>query len=109
MVKKQREEIKRPLGEKPEEFFSFIHSPDEKQEETKWEYQPNDTSDEMPDAIVLLDETIPDDETFQRHLQQISLINHNSEPAQLWECPYCGSLNPAGSESCDFCGGKPKQ
>lgn len=103
LVKKKRAEIQRPLGEKPADFFAFSFSADKKQEETA----PADTADiseNMPEVTELFDETVPDEEEFQRHLQQIALLNHNAEPVQLWECPYCGSLNPDDSGQCGFCG-----
>ena len=101
MVKRKKEEIKRPLGEKTEDFFAFIHSADEKQKKTA----PDDTPEDMPDVTDLLDEAVPGEEEFQRHLQQIALLNHNADPVRLWECPFCGSLNPDGSGRCEFCGG----
>ena len=99
MVKRKKEEMKHPLGEKTEDFFAFIHGMDEKQEDMK-----KPTNDEIPDVSALLDETIPDEEEFQRHLQRISILSHNDDPVQLWECSFCGSLNPDGSRRCDFCG-----
>ena len=96
MVKKKRGEIKNPLGEKPEDFFAFIHSPDEKDKEP--------TDEEMPDASELLDDFVPDEEDFRRHLQRISAANPSPQPQQLWECPFCGSLNTPDSRSCSFCG-----
>lgn len=99
MVVRQKEEAKRPLGETPEEFFAFSTGTEKKRKEAS-----DHTPVEMPDASEMLDDTIPDEEDFQRHLQMISLMSHVSEPAQLWECLYCGSLNSADSEQCDFCG-----
>lgn len=95
-VKKRRGEIKNPQLESLEEFYSFSNLPDEKEE------RPPEA--EMPDAAALLDEAIPDEEEFAPHLQHISLINNSDMPNQLWECPFCGYLNPSDSEKCDFCG-----
>lgn len=97
-VIKQREEEKYPLSEKLEDFFSFIHSMDEKQEELT--AYTEDLPDEMPDASALLDEAFSDGD----EVQHIPIIDHVSVPAELWECPICGSLNSNHSEQCDFCG-----
>lgn len=91
IVKKQRGEIKNPLSEKTEDFFAFINSADEKEEPDR---------EEMPDAFHLPEDLVPSREDFQRHMQQI----YTPEPKQLWECPYCGSLNTSDSEQCGFCG-----
>lgn len=98
-VIKQREETEHPLGEKTEDFYAFIHGLDEKHEEDA-------DPVEMPDVSSLLDESVPDEDEFNRHLQIITLMSHVSDPAELWECPLCGSLNSADSEQCDFCGGE---
>ena len=103
-LEKQNELLK-PSPPEREELYAFIHSDDGTQEETAETELPDE---DMPDAASLVDETVPDEETFQQYLQQISLLNRSHESAQLWECPFCGSLNPADSESCNFCGCKPK-
>lgn len=92
-VKKYRGEKRYPLSEKTEDFYAFIHSADEKEQPDR---------EEMPAS--LLDEIVPGEEDFQRHLQQISALNTASEQKELWECPYCGSQNPADGEQCNFCG-----
>ena len=103
---KEQNDLLKPTPPEREDLYAFIHSNDGSQEKTA-ETEP--AVEYMSDAASLIDETVPDDETFQRCLQQISLLNRSYEPAQLWECPFCGSLNPADSESCNFCGCKPKQ
>lgn len=86
-----------PPSEKLEDFFAFIHSPEEKQEQTELL---TDTDEEMPDVSALLEEAL----SAEGELRHIPITDHVSEPAQLWECPICGSLNPANSPQCDFCG-----
>lgn len=101
-VKKQRDEMRHPLSESTEDFYAFIHSADEKEDT---ETEPD--SEEMPDASKMLGELVPDEEDFQRHMQHISIANPPPEPKQLWECQYCGSLNSAENEQCEFCGASP--
>ena len=98
----EQNELLAPLPEQ-DDFYAFIHSNDGAQAETAEKELPDE---DMPDAASLLDEAVPDEEIFQRHLHQISLLNRSYDPAQLWECPLCGSLNPADSEQCSFCGGE---
>ena len=104
-LEEQNELLKPPPPER-KDIYAFIHSDDGIQEETAETELPYEN---MSDPASLPDETVPDEETFQRYLRQISLLNRSHEPAQLWECPFCGSLNPADSESCNFCGCKPEQ
>ena len=94
-VQRQKSYIDHPPSEKLEDFYAFIHSADKEEDKP---------AAEMPDASDMLDELIPDEEEFNRHLRQIAAANPPQEPKQLWECPLCGSMNPADSGQCDFCG-----
>lgn len=94
-VIKQKAESDHPPSVKLEDFYAFIHSADETEE-------PPDV--EMPDASSLLEETVPSEEEFQRHMQQIANQNQTSEPKPLKECPFCGALNLNDSEQCSICG-----
>ena len=100
-VKKQRDERMHPLSENLEDFYAFIHSTDEKKDEAA---ENMSEPEEMPDASQMLGELVPDEEDFQRHMRQISIANPAPETVQLWECSYCGSLNSAENEQCEFCG-----
>ena len=111
-VEKKKSLMDRPPSEKLEDFFAFINTPkneeDEEQtvfaeKEEKWK-EPVYEEQEPPDFSVILDDTIPDEEDFQAHLQKITLARRISEPVELWECPLCGSLNPTDSLQCDICG-----
>ena len=104
-LEEQNELLKPPPPER-KDIYAFIHSDDGSQEERA---ETELSGEDMPDAAFLIDETVPDEETFQQYLQRISLLNRSHEPAQLWGCPFCGSLNPADSESCNFCGCRSKQ
>ena len=111
-VEKKKSFIDSPPSEKLDDFYAFSNIPErqeyeEKEKEENEEKEP--ACEEMPAVSLLLDDRIPDEEEFHRHMQQISLINHVSEPAQLLECPLCGSLNSAESLQCDFCGAELKQ
>lgn len=104
IVKKKKDELLHPLGEKTEDFYAFINSADDKREETE-----EGSADEiMPDASFLLDEAVPDGEESDRLMQQPAVTNPLREPKQLWECPCCGSLNTIDSQKCDFCGTEPE-
>lgn len=103
-VKKKKDEMMHPLGEKTEDFYAFINSADDKREETDGE---KSIDEYMPDASFFLDETVTTDEDLNRHLQQTDVTNPLREPKQLWECPCCGSLNTVDSQKCDFCGTEP--
>lgn len=94
-VQRQKSFIDHPPSERLEDFYAFIHSADKKE---------NKPTTKMPDASDMLDELIPDAEEFNRHLRQIAAANPPQEPKQLRECPFCGSMNPADSSQCDFCG-----
>lgn len=102
-VEKKKSYIDSPPSEKLDDFYAFSNIPQEEEEEEKEEEKETD-SREIPDVSLLFDDTVPDEKDFNRHMRQVSIINHVSEPAQLWECPFCGSLNTEGSEQCDFCG-----
>lgn len=95
-VKKKKDEMLHPLGEKTEDFFAFINSPDEEREEEP------DTG--MDDVSYLLGETVSDEEKTEENVSQAAVTNPLREPKQLWECPCCGSLNSVDSQICDFCG-----
>ena len=114
-VEKKKSYIDSPPSEKLEDFYAFSNIPqkeeDEEKEEEKEETEKKEEEpacEEIPAVSLLSDDTIPDEEEFHRRIQHISLINHVSEPAQLRECPLCGSLNSAESEQCDFCGAEIK-
>ena len=100
-VEKKKSYIDSPPSEKLDDFYAFSNIPQEEEEEEKEE---ENDSREIPDVSLLFDDTVPDEKDFNRHMRQVSIINHVSEPTQLWECPFCGSLNTEGSEQCDFCG-----
>lgn len=104
-VEKKKSFIDRPPSEKLDDFYAFSNIPQKGENEEKEETEEKETdSREIPEVSLLFDDTVPDEEEFQQHLQKISLTNHISEPVQLWECPFCGSLNTEGSEQCEFCG-----
>lgn len=94
LLRKKKGEIEHPLSEKTEDFFAFIHSADEKEQSV---------------CEDMLDEMVPDEEDFLRHIRQISATNPTPGQKQLWECPFCGSQNPADSRQCSFCGADNKR
>lgn len=111
-VEKKKSYIDSPPSEKLDDFYAFSNIPPKEEDEEKEEEEDEKKEpacEEMPAVSLLADDTIPDEEEFHRHIQQISLINHVSEPAQLRECPFCGSLNSDESQQCDFCGAEIKQ
>lgn len=88
-------------GETLEEFYSFIHGADGKRD--------RGPDLQMPDASSLLDDAVPVSWETKPHPIQAyddDLPPAHDEPAQLWECPLCGSLNPISSEKCNLCGGR---
>ena len=105
-VQRQKSLIDNPPLMNQEEFFAFSNTANA---EDKSEEELPDT--EMPDASALLDELVPDEEDFKRHLQQISDQAPPNAPQQeqLWECPFCGFMNLSDSGQCDFCGAESKQ
>ena len=108
-VQRKKSFIDSPPSEKLEDFYAFSNVPgverSEDEDEDREESREKElSSGEIPDLSALIADTIPDEDEFRQHLQMISLMSHVSEPAALWECPACGSLNPAESEQCGFCG-----
>ena len=98
-VKKKKEEMLHPLGQKTEDFYAFINSPDEPREEEP------DVS--MDDVSYLLGESDSEGEKAEEARKAV-VTDPLREPKGLWECPCCGSLNSVDSEKCDFCGAEPK-
>lgn len=111
-VEKKKSYIDNPPSKKLEDFYAFSDVPgveraednedEDKEKEENKEEEP--AVGEIPDLSSLIAETVPDEDEFRQHLQLISLMSRVSEPAELWECPGCGSLNPAESGQCGFCG-----
>lgn len=100
MVKKQRWKITHSKSESLEDFFSFIHSS---------ERQKEPATEKMSDPLI--DDLVPDEEDFRRHLQRISGTNTNppAESKQPWECHCCGTTNRTDSLQCMLCGADRRQ
>lgn len=94
-IKKKKQEMLHPLGEKTEDFYAFINSPDEPREE--------ESDAGMDDVSYLLGESGYAEERTEG-VEKAAVTTPLREPKQLWECPCCGSLNSVDSGTCDFCG-----
>lgn len=102
MAKRKKEEAKHPSWEKTEKFSALIYGSVEQRKKAP-AYICEETE--------ILDELVPDEADFRRHLQHISDVNPPPAPEQQWECPLCGFMNDlddSGGRQCAFCGGEPE-